>query len=84
MPAKRREYVEESYDLMKYDDNSWLYNIHKVCQILDHHQQAHLIAEQVIHTFKTSKKRCVIPMAILFKFRMVWYRNYNILKISIV
>ena len=28
---RTREYVEESYDLMKYDDNSWIYNINEVC-----------------------------------------------------
>ena len=27
---RTREYVEQSYDLMKYDDNSWIYNINEV------------------------------------------------------
>ena len=28
---RTREYVEKSYDLMKLDDNNWIYNINEVC-----------------------------------------------------
>ena len=38
---------------MKYDDNSWIYNINEVCLKHEYRQQDHCIAEKVcIFTFK--------------------------------
>ena len=50
---RTREYVEQSYDLMKYDDNSWIYNINEVCLKHEYRQQDHCIVNKVcIFTFK--------------------------------